>query len=442
MDGVYADLEKESQKGVVPGDSGRKGGDEAVSGKKDDTERKPATAALTDEQKKAVEQCKKGIDEASSLKELDGISKILKDGKAFYIKDDGSPEYVSLPDEEIRNLEKAVEARRKILKTIDSMAEGSDEETDKGTDKGEESAEGVDRRDESEQAGVNDAIVEVIEGKLKDAGIEVIDDEEDVRRVRESSEKKRKSANDTALPEDESSFKGTVVPFTDTANIQKNLDELASDYEKIPTVQNKTVLSDLSKALSAEHKGSGSQYVTIETKNGDIVTIRISDHNASTDRMDNVGRDNAISIVISRKQNNGIQGEGKAHITEYFYSDKALRKAGGKAVADIAGSLKQVFYSGEYKDTTGLAEVQEVNDDASSGSIRQLRTKDGEVYGFVHDGKIYIDRSKVTPETLIHEYVHLWAEAVRRIDPKEWGNIVRMMKKCGQIWKETTRNYP
>ena len=152
--------------------------------------------------------------------------------------------------------------------------------------------------------------------------------------------RKRKSTNDTALPEEESSFKGTVIPFVDTANIRKNLESLASNYEKTDNTSNKNVISELGKAIGAEQKGSSSQYVTIAAKNGNEVTIRLSDHNASVERMDNAGKDNAISIVISRKGNKGIQGTGKARIVEYYYSDKKLRQAGdGSLPSDAHGGI-------------------------------------------------------------------------------------------------------
>lgn len=226
----------------------------------------------------------------------------------------------------------------------------------------------------AEETAIRDAVV----GRLRESGLEVITDAEEGQRVLDEANgkresRKRKSANNTALPKDESSFKGTVILFTDTANIRNNLETLASDYEKINNPSNKNVISELGRALNATHKGSGSQYVTIEAKNGNIVTIRLADHNVSVERMDNAGRDNAISIVISRKSNEGVQGEGKAHVVEYFYPDKSIRKAGGEAIASIARSLQQVLYSGEYKDTTGLVEVEEVNGE----TIREQRVYHG-----------------------------------------------------------------
>lgn len=226
----------------------------------------------------------------------------------------------------------------------------------------------------AEETAIRDAVV----GRLRESGLEVITDAEEGQRVLDEANgkresRKRKSANNTALPKDESFFKGTVILFTDTANIRNNLETLASDYEKINNPSNKNVISELGRALNATHKGSGSQYVTIEAKNGNIVTIRLAGHNVSVERMDNAGRDNAISIVISRKSNEGVQGEGKAHVVEYFYPDKSIRKAGGEAIASIARSLQQALYSGEYKDTTGLAEVEEVNGE----TIREQRVYHG-----------------------------------------------------------------
>lgn len=166
---------------------------------------------------------------------------------------------------------------------------------------------------------------------------------------------------DTALPEDESSFKGTVISSTDGANILNNLDKAIDDYQNIGDKGTKTFLGDLASALGSSDKDKSSQYATFETKNGQVVTIRVSNHNATISNFDNVGESNGISIVISRKPNEGMTNDGDAHIVEFFYPDKALNKADGKPLVEILKSIKQSLYSGEYKDTTGLAQREEVN---------------------------------------------------------------------------------
>lgn len=59
--------------------------------------------------------------------------------------------------------------------------------------------------------------------------------------------------------------------------------------------------------------------------------------------------------------------------------------------------------------------------------IDYLRTKDGIIYGFVHKGKIYINKQKLNPNSLVHEYTHLWCQAVREHNPKLWQSILDVL---------------
>ena len=155
----------------------------------------------------------------------------------------------------------------------------------------------------------------------------------------------------------------TVVSSASGAKVIKNLDNLTSNLEKEPTTKEKTFLGTLAKALNSTMHGSRSQYATFEAKNGKIVTIRLANHNAKTSTFDNHGEDTGISIVISARENNGVNNDGKAHVTEFYYDAIKLRKAEGKPLVEIVKSIKQTLFSGEYKDTTGLAQIEEVNAD-------------------------------------------------------------------------------
>lgn len=244
---------------------------------------------------------------------------------------------------------------------------------------------------------------------------------------------------DTALPEDESSFKGTVISSIDGAKILRNLDNAIDDYQNIGDKGTKTFLGDLASALGSSDKDKSSQYATFETKNGQVVTIRISNHNATVSNFDNAGESNGISIVISRKPNEGIANDGDAHIVEFFYPDKALNKADGKPLVEILKSIKQSLYSGEYKDTTGLAQREEVN---AKESVEILRTPDGIVYGAAANGKIYLNQEHLNPNTPIHEYTHLWFSALEKANPELYKRGVELMRQL-PIWEEvkTDPNY-
>lgn len=218
------------------------------------------------------------------------------------------------------------------------------------------------------EAAIRDAVVE----RLRESGIDVITDTEAGQRVLDEANGKQKISLETdSVPEEE--HLRTVISSDSGAKVLKNIDNLINEYENSSYTKEKTFIGNIAKALSARQYGSGSEYATFETVNGKIVTIRLANHSASSKRMDNAGRDNAISIVISSKPNTGVFNDGKAHIVEFYYNAMKLRRAGGKPLVEILKSIKQALYSGEYKDTTGLAEVQEVNGD----TIREHRVYHG-----------------------------------------------------------------
>ena len=168
----------------------------------------------------------------------------------------------------------------------------------------------------------------------------------------------KKKAPETASVQEE--HQPTVVSSADGAKILKNIDSTIKEYENKGS-HSKTLLGDIAKAIGAKKKGSDSQYATFEAKNGKIFTIRLADHNAHTSTFDNHNEKEGISIVVSAKANNKIDNDGVAHIVEYFYDAIKLRKADGKPLVEILKSIKQSLYSGEYKDTTGIAVRDEVN---------------------------------------------------------------------------------
>lgn len=316
------------------------------------------------------------------------------------------------------------------------------------------------------EAGLRDALVDV----ARAAGVEVVTDSKEGQRVLDEvngkarlSAKQKRALETASLGNDPRSL--TVVSSATGAKVLNNLDALAASLENSAT-QPKIFLGQVANALGASNKGSSSQYATFETKNGAVVTIRLANHNASTKRMDNAGRNNAISIVVSPKPNEGVLNEGNAHVVEFYYDSIRLRKADGHPLAEIVRSIQQALYSGEYRDTTGLAERQEVNttfeslrehrvfhgsgaefeefDHSHMGEgegARFFKTENGEAYGFTVGGKVYLDPKIATTETAVHELTHLWADMLRKENPKEWKHVVELMKGT-PVWDEVKAKYP
>ena len=240
---------------------------------------------------------------------------------------------------------------------------------------------------------------------------------------------KQKRALETESVQEE--HQPSVVSSADGTKVLKNLDNAIAEYEEKPVKRGNTFLGDVAKAIGAKKHGSNSQYATFETVNGKVVTIRLADHNAKVSTFDNHDELDGISIVVSAKQNTGITNDGDAHVVEYYYDAIRLRKADGNPLVEILKSIKQALYSGEFTDTTGLAERQEVN----LNEIETLRTPQGVVYGWTDGKKVYLTKDGMNPETPIHEYTHIWAKAMMQNNPEGWQSVKDLLRGT-PIWNE------
>ena len=65
----------------------------------------------------------------------------------------------------------------------------------------------------------------------------------------------------------------------------------------------------------------------------------------------------------------------------------------------------------------------------------QMKTPQGTIYGWTVGGKVYLTEDGLNPETPIHEYTHIWAEAMRRNNVDGW-NSVKALLKGTPVWNE------
>lgn len=95
----------------------------------------------------------------------------------------------------------------------------------------------------------------------------------------------------------------------------------------------------------------------------------------------------------------------------------------------------------------GVKKSDQINEALKRGlqidnSVKEFRTKNGEVYGFTDGKKIYLDTKKMKPETPLHEYTHLWCDMLRRVNPKEWENVKKLFDKVEGLKEEVKKLYP
>ena len=96
-----------------------------------------------------------------------------------------------------------------------------------------------------------------------------------------------------------------------------------------------------------------------------------------------------------------------------------LEKIANDNALGNAGDRRQ----GAGSENKGYDNIDSEYSGSDKGQGKFFRTTDQVIYGFANDGKIYIDKSKLNPNTLVHEYTHLWCDAVKQGNPELWNNI-------------------
>ncbi len=121
-------------------------------------------------------------------------------------------------------------------------------------------------------------------------------------------DKNKKRALETASLSQKETDQPTVIPSAYGAKVLNNLDTLVKEYEYSVYTKEKTFIAEVADALGIPREkfnDTTSQYATFETKNGNIITIRLSNHNATPEKLAHNGQYDAISIVVTNKPNKG-----------------------------------------------------------------------------------------------------------------------------------------
>ena len=124
-----------------------------------------------------------------------------------------------------------------------------------------------------------------------------------------------------------------------------------------------------------------------------------------------------------------------------FYTNKKVRPSVTSSLSNEANT--NLIAHNNNGQTFSDAKVQQ-NDETTKKDdhkLSEFKTSKGEIWGFTTDGNIYLDPSVANAETPIHEYTHIWADAIRENNPNEWSNIVNLMKTT-TLWGQIKKDYP
>ena len=161
---------------------------------------------------------------------------------------------------------------------------------------------------------------------------------------------------------------------------------------------------------------------------------KIEDFDASIAETKNAPNADEVNAWVRRGEN---VYKTLAHL---LGSDKEASKALSE-MGFVGIKYPAQYSSGGRKDGAKNYVIFNEKDAKITDHVRFFKTKNGEAYGFTVGGKIYIDPRIANAETPIHEYGHLWGSALRSGNPKEWENVVGLMKGT-PVWDEVKKRYP
>ena len=165
------------------------------------------------------------------------------------------------------------------------------------------------------------------------------------------------------------------------------------------------------KSIGATEFGNTSEtFAHAQTKKGYVVCPTISTYHSINDNCFVYAPKEAARQQTTATLTNDTEAKQKA--TEAVLA--ALSKAGIEVVRATDEEVKALL---------------------SNSHATTLRTPQGTIYGWSVNGKIYLTEAGINPDTPIHEYTHLWAEAMMKQNKQGWDSIKFLLKDT-PVWKE------
>jgi putative uncharacterized protein (fragment) len=150
---------------------------------------------------------------------------------------------------------------------------------------------------------------------------------------------------------------------------------------------------------------------------------------------------NSRGTIYTIKANKVLQQSDKPmNADEHEYQrDASLQYSGETLTNDTEAKQKATEAVLAALSKAGIEVVRATDEEVkallSNSHATTLRTPQGTIYGWSVNGKIYLTEAGINPDTPIHEYTHLWAEAMMIKNKKGWDSIKALLKDT-PVWKE------
>nr|DAW82413.1 MAG TPA: ParB ddrB-like ParB superfamily domain [Caudoviricetes sp.] len=293
---------------------------------------------------------------------------------------------------------------------------------------------------EGETSTYNDAIRDELVNTMRDAGIEVVTDEAEGQAVLDAVR-----AGDAQM---QRAYHGTDADFEafDHSHMGEGAGGQAYGWGSYFTEEEGVARSYAGGGFVYEAElpdDTGSNYLHFESKpsNKDIARVK-----------------RELVEYILRNDEEGMYDypQGKDDLTQEvdeagepttwrdLYGTVSSHLGSDKEASAFFHSIGYVGIQYNSSETDGGKKnlvIFDESDISIQSKVRLFKTTSGEVYGFVKDGKIYLDLKHATAETAIHEYTHLWASTLRRVNPRAWKSIRKQLKGF-ELWADIASRYP
>lgn len=167
---------------------------------------------------------------------------------------------------------------------------------------------------------------------------------------------------------------------------------------------------------------------------------------------------NKLEAILAEGDYKGVEKELKRELDSVFvdgltasdvYGNVSAYLGGDKQASEFFNEMGYVgikypanYRSGGNEDGKKNFVIFNDSDMKITDRVEFLQTPDGTVYGWTIGGKVYLTEQGMNAETPIHEYTHLWANAMRRNNEQGWESVKDLLRGT-PMWDEVLadKNY-
>ena len=137
--------------------------------------------------------------------------------------------------------------------------------------------------------------------------------------------------------------------------------------------------------------------------------------------------------VVSDEQAAAMLGEQKG--VELSAKQKRALETASPAMQDHSTVVSSADGTKVLKDLDNTIE----EDLKITDHVQFMKTPSGTLYGWTVGGKIYLTKDGLNPNTPIHEYTHLWAQAMKERNKEGWQSVKELLRDT-PVWDEVLKD--